>query len=138
MYKAWVSAFILKTELPCEIKSIVTEAAKGEKMAQGWGHLITDRRHLVLKSPHPSPLSADKGFFGTNQFNVALDFIQDNFFDLRPYVDNLSTSSQFRMDLLAFCKRKNLKFDESKVADLPLGVFLPDIPSNITIDLSLS
>lgn len=31
--------------------------------------------HLVLKSPHPSPLSAHRGFFGSRPFSRANDFL---------------------------------------------------------------
>ena len=37
--------------------------------AQKKGDVIDDKRHLVLKSPHPSPLSAHRGFFGNHQFS---------------------------------------------------------------------
>ena len=37
-------------------------------------------RHLILMSAHPSPLSADKGFFGNGHFKEAQDFIQKEFF----------------------------------------------------------
>lgn len=37
--------------------------------AQKKGAFIDDKRHLVLKSPHPSPLSAHRGFFGNHQFS---------------------------------------------------------------------
>jgi uracil-DNA glycosylase len=37
--------------------------------AQKKGALIDEHRHLVLKSPHPSPLSAHRGFFGQHQFS---------------------------------------------------------------------
>ena len=30
--------------------------------------LITNKRHYILKSPHPSPLSASYGFFGNGHF----------------------------------------------------------------------
>lgn len=33
-------------------------------------------RHLVLKSPHPSPLSAHSGFFGNNHFSRANAFLE--------------------------------------------------------------
>ena len=36
--------------------------------------LITDKRHLVLTSPHPSPLSAYRGFFGSRPFSKANEF----------------------------------------------------------------
>lgn len=39
--------------------------------AQKKGAFIDDNRHLVLKSPHPSPLSASRGFFGNRHFSRA-------------------------------------------------------------------
>ncbi|MBB18193.1 MAG: uracil-DNA glycosylase [Rickettsiales bacterium] len=33
--------------------------------------LITNERHLVLQSAHPSPLSASRGFFGNGHFEAA-------------------------------------------------------------------
>ena len=40
--------------------------------------LITNPRHLVLESAHPSPLSAYNGFFGCNHFKAANDFLRKN------------------------------------------------------------
>ncbi len=37
--------------------------------AQKKGSIIDTQRHLVLKSVHPSPLSAHRGFFGNHQFS---------------------------------------------------------------------
>jgi uracil-DNA glycosylase len=37
--------------------------------AQKKGAFIDRRKHLVLESPHPSPLSAHRGFFGTKPFS---------------------------------------------------------------------
>lgn len=37
--------------------------------AQKKGEMIDTKKHLVLKSPHPSPLSAHRGFFGNHQFS---------------------------------------------------------------------
>jgi len=34
------------------------------------GEFIDPRKHLVLKSVHPSPLSASRGFFGNHQFTT--------------------------------------------------------------------
>lgn len=39
--------------------------------AQRKGAFIDPKRHLVLKSPHPSPLSASRGFFGNHHFSQA-------------------------------------------------------------------
>ena len=43
--------------------------------AQKKGILIDESKHLVLKSPHPSPFSADRGFFGNNHFKLANDYL---------------------------------------------------------------
>ncbi len=36
------------------------------------------RRHLIIKAPHPSPLSAYRGFFGGRYFSRCNYFLQDN------------------------------------------------------------
>lgn len=46
--------------------------------------LIDTRRHLVLESPHPSPLSAHRGFFGNHHFSQANAFLAEHG---RPPVD---------------------------------------------------
>lgn len=40
--------------------------------------LITNPKHLVLTSPHPSPFSANYGFFGSKPFSKANQFLKDN------------------------------------------------------------
>ena len=40
--------------------------------------LINTTKHLVLESAHPSPFSADKGFFGNNHFRLANEFLEKN------------------------------------------------------------
>ena len=37
--------------------------------------LITNSKHLILTSAHPSPLSAFRGFFGSHPFSKANDFL---------------------------------------------------------------
>lgn len=37
--------------------------------AQKKGAFIDEQKHLVLKAPHPSPLSAHRGFFGSKPFS---------------------------------------------------------------------
>jgi uracil-DNA glycosylase len=39
--------------------------------AQAKGKVIDPRRHCVLRAPHPSPLSAHRGFFGSGHFSKA-------------------------------------------------------------------
>ena len=40
------------------------------------GSMIDPRRHLILTSPHPSPLSASRGFFGNKHFSKANEYLQ--------------------------------------------------------------
>ena len=39
--------------------------------AQRKAELIDSQRHIILKAPHPSPLSASRGFFGCRHFSRA-------------------------------------------------------------------
>ena len=56
--------------------------------AQKKGAVVDDRRHLVLSAPHPSPLSAHRGFFGcrhfsrANQYLVEHDILPINWFEV--------------------------------------------------------
>ena len=43
--------------------------------AQSIRHKITDPRHKILMTAHPSPLSAHNGFFGSKPFSQANDFL---------------------------------------------------------------
>ena len=40
--------------------------------------LITNPKHLVLEAPHPSPFSANSGFFGCNHFIKTNEFLKQN------------------------------------------------------------
>ena len=46
--------------------------------AQKKGEFIDSKRHLVLKSVHPSPLSAYRGFIGNNHFSLANKYLKEN------------------------------------------------------------
>lgn len=46
--------------------------------AQSFEKYLTNPNHLILKSVHPSPLSAYGGFFGNNHFVKANNFLQKN------------------------------------------------------------
>ncbi|PCH67963.1 MAG: uracil-DNA glycosylase [Bacteroidetes bacterium] len=47
------------------------------KYAQDKGAVIDPVKHYVLKSPHPSPYSADRGFFGCRHFSQANQFLMN-------------------------------------------------------------
>jgi uracil-DNA glycosylase len=46
--------------------------------AQKKGAEISSGRHLLLQSPHPSPLSAYRGFFGNRHFSKANQYLQSH------------------------------------------------------------
>ena len=41
-------------------------------------NLITNNKHLIIESSHPSPLSAYNGFFGSRPFSRTNKFLKDN------------------------------------------------------------
>lgn len=43
--------------------------------AQAKERIINSQKHLILKAPHPSPLSAHRGFFGCNHFLLTNQFL---------------------------------------------------------------
>ncbi len=48
------------------------------KPAQSKIPMLTNSKHLILKAPHPSPLSAYRGFFGCKHFSQANEFLEKN------------------------------------------------------------
>lgn len=44
--------------------------------AQSKEYLIDENKHLVIKSPHPSPFSARKGFFGSKPFSKTNEWLK--------------------------------------------------------------
>lgn len=48
------------------------------KPAQSKASMLTNPKHLILKAPHPSPLSAYRGFFGCRHFSQANEFLKSN------------------------------------------------------------
>jgi len=49
------------------------------KYAQAKSSLIDEKKHLVLKAPHPSPLSAHTGFFGCRHFSKTNQYLKENY-----------------------------------------------------------
>ncbi|RTG80108.1 uracil-DNA glycosylase, partial [Schistosoma bovis] len=46
--------------------------------AQKQGQSVDRKRHLVLNAPHPSPLSASRGFFGCGHFEKANEYLKQH------------------------------------------------------------
>jgi len=48
------------------------------KKAQEKGHFLDKNRHLILKSAHPSPYSANNGFLGSKPFSKTNHYLNSN------------------------------------------------------------
>lgn len=48
------------------------------KPAQSKKSMLNNEKHLILEAPHPSPLSAYRGFFGCKHFSRANEFLVQN------------------------------------------------------------
>ena len=46
--------------------------------AQAKKAMLNNPKHLILEAPHPSPLSAYRGFFGSKPFSQANEFLKAN------------------------------------------------------------
>ena len=49
-----------------------------ENIDQKIKELIENKKHLILESVHPSPLSANRGFFGSRPFSKTNNFLKNN------------------------------------------------------------
>lgn len=60
------------------------------KFAQSKESLITNNRHLIIKSAHPSPFAAHRGFFGSKPFSKTNNFlIKNNISPIDWQIENL-------------------------------------------------
>lgn len=48
------------------------------KFAQNKSNLIDESKHLILKTTHPSPLSAHRGFLGCRHFSKTNKYLKEN------------------------------------------------------------
>jgi uracil-DNA glycosylase len=71
--------------------------------AQKKGAFIDQSRHLVLKSVHPSPLSAYRGFLGCKHFSAANQYLQQQG---QSGIDWQLPSAQVALDTLAAIPNK--------------------------------
>lgn len=61
--------------------------------AQKKGRIVDARRHRVLRTTHPSPLSAHRGFLGSGHFSAANEYLQRR--DMAPIDWSLPPRAQF-------------------------------------------
>ncbi|MGV1752031.1 uracil-DNA glycosylase [Agrobacterium sp. CG674] len=70
-WEKFTDAIIRRVNDECEGVVFLLWGAYAQKKAA----FVDKAKHLVLKSPHPSPLSAHNGFFGNHHFSKANEFL---------------------------------------------------------------
>ncbi len=75
--KGWEEFTDSAIRMVSELRSGVVFLLWG-KYAQDKENLINIRKHYVLKAPHPSPFSANRGFFGCRHFSKTNEILRQN------------------------------------------------------------
>jgi uracil-DNA glycosylase len=76
--KGWEIFTDRVVQLLAERKDPLVFLLWGKSAQEKWQHLQENSsRHLVLRAPHPSPLSAHAGFFGCRHFSKTNQFLQN-------------------------------------------------------------
>ncbi len=73
-WEKFTDAIIRKVNDETEHVAFLLWGAYAQKKAA----FVDESKHLVLKAPHPSPLSAHRGFIGCDHFSKANEFLQEN------------------------------------------------------------
>ncbi|MDM9648154.1 uracil-DNA glycosylase [Rhizobium sp. S163] len=73
-WETFTDAVIRKVNDECDAVVFILWGAYAQRKAA----FVDTSRHLVLKSPHPSPLSAHNGFFGCHHFSRANAFLKEH------------------------------------------------------------
>ena len=69
----------MKVKLICILMFVFILVLFGNQVyAQKKGVSIDINKHLIIKSPHPSPLSAYRGFFGSKPFSKTNNYLSEN------------------------------------------------------------
>lgn len=118
----------------------------GEKAKQFTEH-IEEEGNLILTAAHPSPFSAEKGFFGCKHFSQALKFLRDDYWkDVhRAYMQIFSNHPSEVNTLKMAYARAGAEFEDfpyfltiafREFVTLP-GVLKPEIEKRYTINFKL-
>jgi uracil-DNA glycosylase len=81
--KPWSHAHIWRQDVCHDVISYISEQKSNVVFLLWWSHaiskkpLIDERKHLALTAPHPSPLSAYRGWFGCGHFRQANEWLSE-------------------------------------------------------------
>ena len=73
-WEQFTDSIIHKLNDECENLVFVLWGSYAQKKAQ----FVDTKKHLVLKAPHPSPLSAHRGFLGCRHFSQCNDYLKSH------------------------------------------------------------
>ncbi|MDE6130637.1 MAG: uracil-DNA glycosylase [Muribaculaceae bacterium] len=73
-WERFTDAVIRKVSASCDHVVFMLWGSYAQRKAD----MIDSRKHLVLSSPHPSPLSAYRGFFGNHHFSLCNSWLQQH------------------------------------------------------------
>jgi len=73
-WETFTDSIIKKLSYECENIVFILWGSPSQKKES----LIDNNRHLILKAPHPSPLSSYRGFFGSKPFSQANSYLKEN------------------------------------------------------------
>ena len=73
-WETFTDSVIKKLSYECENIVFILWGSPSQKKES----LIDNNRHLILKAPHPSPLSSYRGFFGSKPFSQANSYLKEN------------------------------------------------------------
>lgn len=74
--KGWESFTDAAIRKLAEKKDALVFLLWGKSAQEKCEHIVKDKRHLLLESPHPSPFSVHSGFFGCRHFSKANQFLE--------------------------------------------------------------
>ena len=57
----------------------IATCPKHNKYVKNIKKFVTNPKHLIIDAPHPSPLSAYHGFFGSKIFSKTCDYLNEPF-----------------------------------------------------------
>ncbi len=74
--KCWADQGVLMLNTVLTVRAHEANSHKGKGWEQFTEVMLDNPQHLILKAPHPSPLSASRGFFGCRHFSKCNAFLE--------------------------------------------------------------
>ena len=76
--KKWADQGVLLLNTVLTVRAHQANSHQGHGWEKFTDAMLTNPKHLILTAPHPSPLSAYRGFFGCKHFSKANEFLKEH------------------------------------------------------------